>query len=354
MSLCRFIQITCVFLVATLQWGCTPRGPGNGNDNTGAGGPRWQLVQEGLPGALLSVSGVSQNQVYAVGADAGDGSGSTVLHFDGSGWRRLNTGTTGHLWWITDSPINNHFYIAGQNGLILEFDPRDGTFVRHETPGTELLFGIWGFNSTNLWAVGSDPNNQESLTGGVIWRYNGVRWSVEDLSFIAPDGVPSLFKVWGRSAREVYVCGFNGTILRYVGTNWLRVNAGTTRRLFTIHGNDTLITAVGGFGSGVIVEFDGFSFSDVTDAGTPTLNGVFLTANNFGVAVGADASVAFRGMDGEWTFQTTGLRTARDFHATWVDPEGGVWAVGGIVVSEPLIDGILAYYGPRTIPTGVE
>lgn len=342
----NMIVSSAVTAVILLQ-GCSPDFTGEPQE------PTWQLVQEQLPAALLSVSGTSQNDVYTVGADPGDGMGPFVLHFDGNDWQRLESGATGDLWWISDRLINNDFWLAGENGLILRFDPDAGTFDRQQTPGTELLFGIWGANSTNIWAVGGNPEELENNIGGVIWFYNGANWSVVDLSLIAPNGIPALYKVWGRSVDEVYACGANGVILRFDGTNWLRVDTDTTRRLFTIHGNDTLITAVGGFGSGVIEEYDGFSFNDVADALTPQLNGVYLNADNFGVGVGNGASVVFRGEDGEWVAQTTGLQTARDFHGAWVDPNGGVWAVGGNVASDPLIDGIVAYFGERNVATGL-
>ena len=61
--------------------------------------PGWRGVFEDLPGALISVSGTSEKDVWAVGGDPGDGSGAFVLHFDGAGWRRLSTGQNVDLWW---------------------------------------------------------------------------------------------------------------------------------------------------------------------------------------------------------------------------------------------------------------
>lgn len=312
----------------------------------------WQLALQGLPAALLSISGTSATDIYAVGADPGDG--PYLLNYDGSAWRRLDTGAGGDLWWITDSTIGGDFYLGGENGLILRFDPAAESFETQTTPGDQLIFGVWGSDADNVWAVGGDADDLEGDTGGVIWRFDGDTWTVEDLSLIAPNGVPPLFKVWGRSATEVYVCGFNGVILRYDGTNWLRLNTDTSRRLFTIHGNDAAIIAVGGFGNGVIEEFDGFDFEDAADNTTPQLNGVFVPASGSAVAVGNSVAVLLRGSDGAWIQQPTGLRSARDFHACWVDPDGGIWAVGGNVVSDPLNEGVLAYRGTRTLPTTVE
>jgi hypothetical protein len=59
----------------------------------------WHTVFTGLPGALLSVTGTSDSDVWAVGSDANDGQGPLVLHFDGSAWKRYVTGISGDLWW---------------------------------------------------------------------------------------------------------------------------------------------------------------------------------------------------------------------------------------------------------------
>ena len=48
--------------------------------------PEWQLLASELPSALLSVSGRSPTDIYAVGADKGHG--PLVLHFDGKGWKQ--------------------------------------------------------------------------------------------------------------------------------------------------------------------------------------------------------------------------------------------------------------------------
>jgi hypothetical protein len=55
----------------------------------------WQVVVEALPEAVLSVSGRSATDVWAVGVDKGQG--PLVLHFDGAAWTRVPTGTRGDL-----------------------------------------------------------------------------------------------------------------------------------------------------------------------------------------------------------------------------------------------------------------
>lgn len=307
---------------------------------------RLTQVLSGLPAALLSITGTSSNDVYAVGADPGDGFGPYLLRYDGTRWRRLNTGATGDLWWISVTPIGGAFYMAGENGLILRYDPATGEIERQATPGNALLFGIWGTDPRHIWAVGGDPENEDA--GGVVWRYDGVRWVADaDLARIRPEGIPTLYKVWGRSENEVYASGRLGVVFLFDGVRWSQLENRLTRPLFTIHGNDSLVAAVGGIGDGVIVEREGSSMVDRTVRGAPQMNGIFVPPRGAAVTVGVAGSLALRTSDG-WELRNTGLNTILDFHSVWVDPEGGIWAVGGNLASD-LNQGLLAYGGTRTI-----
>jgi hypothetical protein len=309
-----------------------------------------QLVLKQLPAALISVTGTSASDVTAVGADPGDGFGPYVLHYDGQRWKRLPTGASGDVWWISTTPIGGAYYLAGTNGLILRYDPAAATFTRQVTPGTELLFGVWGTDVNHIWAVGGDPLNDE--TGGVVWKYNGTLWTVDDEAPKARrNGLPTLFKVWGRSPEDFYVSGRFGVVLHFDGIRWTELETGTTASLFTVHGNDTLTVAVGGDFSGLIVEQDADAFVDHSPTAALQMNGVFIPPDGRGVAVGIAGSLALR-TDSGWQVQHTGLQIAQDFHSAWVDPQGAVWAVGGDL-SLSLNKGMLAYGGTRTISSEI-
>ena len=307
-------------------------------------------VLENLPAALLSISGRSPKDVYAVGADPGDGRGPLVLHYDGSGWRRLDSGATGGaLWWISVTPIDDKFYMAGEGGLILEFDPSNGQFVRPTTPdNTSTVYGIWGTAASNLYAVGGDNQNR-----ALVWHFDGLMWTVQDVSTLVPADQPTtLYKVWGTAANDVYAVGETGLILHSDGVSWSVVNSGITNTLFTIHGAGSRLAAVGGFAlTGVILERNGTDpFSPRTPSGTPRLNGIFVPPNGHAVAVGVSLAVAARD-DSGWSLVNAGTDDlARDFHAVWIDSEDGIWAVGGDLGF--LTMGLVAYGGPQVVPGG--
>ena len=309
-----------------------------------------QTILSRQPAALLSITGTSANDVYTVGADPGDGFGPYVLHYNGTAWQRLNSGASGDLWWIGVTPIDGAFYMAGVNGLVLRYDPAANTFTQMSTPGSETLFGIWGMTTSDLWAVGGNPTDESG--GGVVWHFDGSTWNVVDLSSLLPDGVPTLYKIWGRSATDIYVVGRNGVILHYGGNSWTQIASGTTETLFTVHGNDSLVVATGGVSSGKIFEVQAGQAAEVEPAGTPPMNGVFVPPDNLAVTAGITGSLMLRG-DSGWSFANTGLTTALDFHGTWIDPDGGIWAVGGDLSSN-LDSGMLAYGGTQTIGTQVK
>jgi hypothetical protein len=312
----------------------------------------WNLVLSGLPGGLLSVSGTAATDVIAVGADPNDGRGPLVLHYDGEQWTRRDSGASDDLWWISDRLVGDSFFMVGENGLALRFRPASGVFEQPATPGDATLFGVWGIRPENVIAVGGDVSEPD--TSGVIWRFDGTTWTAVDVTSIDPDGIPVLFKVWGRSENEIYAVGARGVILRYDGANWTQLASPTTRSLFTVHGNDDLVVACGGAQSGVIIESTGGAFVDATPVATLQMNGAFAPPTGDSVTVGREGAIAFRRSDG-WGSEDTGLNldVILDYHAAWIDPDGGIWAVGGNIAGEPRTEGVLSYFGAADIGTEV-
>lgn len=307
----------------------------------------WQMIYRDLPGALLSVWGTSSTDVYAVGADARDGSGPLVLHFDGADWTRLPTGqTSGTLWWVfgfEGGPI----YMGGDGGVILRYE--GGTFTRMTTPSTTTIFGIWGASPTGVWAVGGASD----ATGGVAWRLMGDAWVPEPT---LPADVPTraaLWKVFGTSAGDAWFVGSNGVALHWDGTAFSFGETGVGSSLFTVHSNGTRFAAVGGLANGIIVEYDGSTWTNVSPGtSAPSLAGVVLGEGESGVAVGAYTAVYLRDGSG-WHEQDLGpdFYLNESLHGVWLDETGGIWIAGGQTFATPLVDGLLIHWG-ESVPEG--
>ena len=313
---------------------------------------QWQALQQDLPGALLSVWGTSDQNVYAVGSDARDGTGPLAMRFDGTRWTRIDTGLRrGNLWWVY-GPTPDTVFMVGAGGTVVRHDPRAGTSEVMRTPNnTATLFGVWGASARDVWAVGGVPANNT----GVIWHYDGAAWT----SVEAPDNLgarESFFKVWGTAANDVWIVGSNSVSLHWDGARWSSVSVPASARgaLFTVHGRGAQRVAVGGTVSGTILEGDGMQWRQVTLADAPKLNGVWVPEGSNPVAVGAQGSV-FTRSGGVWREIARRPQTDIEFHAVWRSPSGAVWTVGGQVSSEPLTSGAVYRFGPplATIPATV-
>jgi len=331
----RFIGLV---VAALLAGGC-------GDDDAPAA--EWQIVHEGLPGALLSVWGTSATDVWAVGGDARDGTGPTVLHYDGSAWERVETGRdSGTLWWVfgfEGGPI----YMGGEGGVILRYE--DGSFTETTTPGTGTVFGIWGSSPTDLWAVGGGSD----AMGGFAWRLDGGdEWVAEPT---VPADVPTraaIWKVFGRSADDAWLVGSNGVSLYWDGSELSEGETGVGSSLFTVHANGSRYVAVGGLATGIIVENDDGTWHTVAlEEVVPSLSGVVLGEGETAWAVGNYGGVYARDASG-WRMEDTGLALAENLHAVWLDPDGGVWAVGGQTFAAPVTDGLMLHLGHEAIPAG--
>lgn len=329
--------------IVLLLAGCSADA-GDTGDPPGVGG--WTLLAEDQPAALLSVAGTALDDVWVVGADAG--AGPTVLFFDGEAWTPVDTGTRGDLWWVAADARSDTVWMSGAEGRVLQHNRSTGQSVKHVLDPAMTVFGVWAATDTDVWAVGGDI--EASSDAGQVWHWDGAAW--------APAGIPpdaaaalAIYKVWGRSSTDVYAVGTGGVGLHWDGAAWTSVATGTTRNLFTVHGTDVAVWAVGGFGTGTVVADSGGSggaWADEAPSLAPQLNGV-SASGPVPVAVGIQGAVYTRGSDG-WAPDPRGAVTAYDLHSVWGDPAGGIWAVGGKLSSFPLDHGILAYGGDAPPP----
>jgi hypothetical protein len=303
--------------------------------------PAWEAVHEGLSAALLSIWGTSTADVWVVGGDALDGAGPMVAHFDGDGWQRVTTGQTqGNLWWVfgfAGGPI----YMGGEGGVILRY--AEGTFTQMDTPGTETVFGIWGASPDDLWAVGGASES----TGGFAWRLSAGSdtWTPEPSLPVEVAGGAAVWKAYGTAANDVWLVGSNGVALRWDGSTLVPGDTGVGSSLFTVHESEGRYAAVGGLASGIVVEYDGSQWTDVTPDPPPQgLAGVTLGGGGAGIAVGTFGGVLTRSNAG-WALEDLPFPVSKSLHGSWIDPDGGLWAVGGDTLTAPFVDGIVIHRG---------
>jgi len=308
------------------------------------------LLAEQSAEAFLSVRAPAEDNVWIVGSEAEpEVSGPSALHWDGADWERLDLSdfAGAELWWV--HPGEDRTTLVGSAGLILEYESDSGAISRVAGPDPAVtFFGVWGNSDDDLWAVGGD------VSGGLpgqIWRRDASGWSSISEGVAAPPGT-LWFKVDGRAADDLWIVGSQGQALHFGGGELVSVSAAEVSSgasLFTVDAQGEDVIAVGGAAEGVILHYSSSEdlWIDRAPEFSPGINGICSGAG-LTRAVGGQGTVYSRDGD-SWSYELLGL-TLRDYHACAISPEGGLWAVGGQIVSRPLNAGVVAYAGSQSVP----
>lgn len=319
--------------------------------DTSVAGPSYALVADGLGAALFSVWGDAADNVWAVGAN--DGQGPLLMHYNGDNWERIDTGALDHdFWWVWGQ--GDRLFIGGSKGHMVEYTPSTGALLDTVIADPALtFFGVWGADSDNVWAVAGDPTNTIS---GAVYRFDGAAWSQSTEAPLSDGGgVRAAFKVWGNGPSDVWVVGTSGLIMRWDGAEWsTRPSPLGTASFTTVHGMGAEAYAVGGFGNAQVMRLEGSDWVDDSppiETFPPLLIGVNVSGVRDPVGVGNNGALWWRRAAG-WEADERMPVTTYSYHGTWVDPDGGVWAVGGDLTM--LNYGVIMYDGPETIALYVE
>jgi len=175
-------------------------------------GSNWSDITSGTNDELHSVWGSTGSDVFAVG-DGG------IFHYDGLNWSEISQyGILRDIWGSSGTDV----FAVGSYGTILHYE---GSSWEEMPSGTNaLLKGIWGSSGTDVFAVGGGfwPN-------GIIIHYNGDSWSggttfttSSCCSFNSTPGMVTegeINDIWGSSSADVFAVGDGGLVLHYDGTS---------------------------------------------------------------------------------------------------------------------------------------
>ncbi len=313
----------------------------------------WSTAASDLDQALMAVAGTSSRDVWVVGAtrNVQDPDGPLVLHWDGAAWTRHVTGQLFDVWWVHPF-ADGTTYFGGAGATILQHEAGTEGFTRMPTPGVaaHTVYGLWGAAPDDVWAVGGVAGRS-----CFVWHFDGEAWGEvalpDDLPRDAAGEIPACLKVFGRGAGDVWVVGGAGLVMRAAagGGPLSRVETGSTAALFTVHGGPDGLVAVGGASQGAIFDLSEAGLVDRSPPGAALIQGVHVAPDGAGVAVGVSGAVFARAdLGAPWRQVATGQAfTAQSLHAVWQDPDGGVWAVGGNVLSAALDKGAILHMAPH-------
>ncbi|MBA3395933.1 MAG: hypothetical protein H0T89_25100 [Deltaproteobacteria bacterium] len=311
-----------------------------GDDGTSPPAAKWQLLGERLPSSLLATWAPSLDNVWVVGGREGVGLGPTVFHYDGTAWSKLETNEVDVDLWQVFGFADGTVFLGGSKGTILRY--RDGVFTKLQTPSTDIVFGLWGSSSDDVWAVGG-----QTSSNAFVWRYRGT-------AFESVDGVPTelaqgtVWKVTGRAANDVWMSCSRGLILHWDGNTLTKEQVGTVEEsLFSMGCGTERCVAVGtNLSTGVIHENAGQGWMLVPAEG-PIWRGMTPTGDDSYV-VGMSGGVVRR-TDTGWV-PDRHLLTTKPLHAAWADDDGNLFVVGGEFDRALTLDGVLLFKGSATLP----
>jgi hypothetical protein len=309
----------------------------------------WTPVLEHLDGALLSIWGTSEHDIWTVGGPLGNsGFESLVMRFDGTAWQRSATGGTETYWWVHGTGAND-VWLVGEKGRITHWD---GTKFEERVSGTTAtLFGVWAAAPDDAWAVGGTPD-QPTQANDVLLHWDGASWKPEALPELKK---VALFKVWGASKDDVYVVGEAGVMWHRTSGSWKPEAEGVAKgRLTTVSGclgGRTELFAVGGRD---LLTSNGTTWKRSEAVLVNDVNGVACAppsapAREWGRAViVGGGSLKLRLVGDQWV-DDFGSKPFSDLHGAWVDPTGAFWGVGGSFNATPRAgasrEGVVARYG---------
>lgn len=294
-------------------------------------GTTWSPMASGTEEHLSGIWGSAANDVFAVG-DYG-----TILHYNGTAWSLMDSADAGGdrtgIW----GSAANDVFAVNENGTILHYD---GTAWSLMYTGTdEQFWGIWGSAPNDVFAVGN-----KGFFGGLIMHYNGIAWS--QMAY----GGSDLDWIGGTSANDVYANG-GSEIRHYNGSSWALMDY---NELFD---NEVLLGG-GVWGSaaneifavgeqGTILHYNGTSWASMISGTTANFHSIWGSAANDVFAVAGDGTIMhYNGT--AWSLMVRG--TAVDLAGVWGSSSEDIFAVGYQTFITPESSSIFHYNGTAWVP----
>ncbi len=143
-----------------------------------------------------------------------------------------------------------------------------------------------------------------------------------------------LLSIWGISSTSIYAVGYNGVIVHYDGLSWSRMDSPTSKKLSSVWGSsDNNVYAVGD--DGTVLRFDGLEWRHLTGSNTySTFDFRSLHGGGGRVYFLGRHDIFRAGQTSYWrTYETEcGILVSSPCEwitSIWVSPSGNYWAAGG-------------------------
>jgi hypothetical protein len=167
-------------------------------------GTRWFNISPDSSQELLAVWARSATDVYAAGESG------TLLHYDGSRWQRLESGTQLSIWQLTEFPDHNIYAVASDN-----FNSLRGNIILR-IQGLSVT-SDWSLTIGRMFGIWSTPGGMGYATGeGTFVKNSGGQWH----PLTVPDHQVTTRSVFGTAANNILIVGAFGLVMHWNGSSW--------------------------------------------------------------------------------------------------------------------------------------
>lgn len=196
-------------------------------------GSDWVTLETGHDYTLWGIWGASPNEMWAVGGKVGGGVPSVLRKYDGNTWTDVpGVGIDDELLFKVWGTATDNVYVVGDGGAILHYDGSEWT--RMDSGTAARLLTVRGRSATDIFAVGG-------VQQAVMLHYDGNNWSPVDVG----EG-PGLMGVWTAAGAPVVAAGFTGFTVLGDDDGWHPQPAMTYDCLHAVWGDGRGNYAVGG------------------------------------------------------------------------------------------------------------
>lgn len=275
---------------------------------------------------VTALWGTSAQDIWAVGVSG------AVLHYNGSFWTALDSGTDNNLYGIWGRGADD-IWIGGEKGTVLHFDGERFTAV--PTGDTRSIAAVHGNSAGELWMAGN---------AGLLLHQDreGGAPAAVDVTFGERVVSANFHGVWSSGPGEVWIVGDKGLVLRYDGARFTGIDSGVNTPLKAIWGSGGPAEREAGCGElwvsslsdGRLLRWRGGGFTTVESGSPYGVNALFGLAAPAGPCPGglgelwaASRYGILQRFDGQaWHGVTTARGT--DLQGLWGSGPGDMWGGG--------------------------
>ena len=252
-----------------------------------------QLLEVDPDRAILSAH-QHNGLTYLAGGSTGSESG-VVYRFDGIDFTQEPIPAGPSLWWIWGNRTGQ-LWACGDGGRILHRTENE-VWQTQEVPidDNTILYGIWGDDNGVLYAVGGsyrlggEQNILLTSDGQGSWTRVNVPSPPEPFTF---------FKVWGHN--PTWIVGDLGWTVRVGPDETTYTQSDTGEVIFTVHGHEDEVFAVGGLTTGEIYGLQTGIMIRQQLGPVPALNGIFIRPDGWRLAAGEGGQVLLGSKTSAW------------------------------------------------------